>query len=174
MLIGLIGTTSTADFAASYFEQHFNFRHFQFLDHVKMLCEYLYNFSFNDKQACDRVPGLTKSPTEILAQVDHFLRNIQPFVFQQNLKVNLFENVVVSDVFYFEDVQRIKELNGFTIRLREKKSKTQIAPFLCTDYVIEFDDLINLQERCDEIYQSISRKENLVFLFKKLASDEIF
>ena len=160
MLIGLIGTSSAANDAARYFEKNFNFRHFQFLDHVKLLCELLYNFSYNENNAHVCVPGFAYSPNQIIAQVDHFLRNIQPFVFQQNLIVNPFENVIVSDVFYSEDVQRIKHLHGITIRLREKNSPNQISPFLCTDYVIEFDNDTNLQARFDEIYHSLLKKKS--------------
>lgn len=155
MLIGLIGTEMVTIRASNHFEKKFKFRHFQFVEHVRLLCELIFQFSFHENlNEC--IPECLFTPNQIVFEIDQFLRNIQPIVFQQNLQVYLNENVIVSDIFYKEDAERIKELGGIVIRLREQNSIYHVAPLLCSDYVVEFST--NLESRCEEVWLQHQKK----------------
>ena len=150
MLIGLIGTSAATTRAVLFLTKHLKFEHFQFLDHVRNLCELIYNVSFHENKDIP-FSHVNITPNEVVLEFDRFLRQVEPHVFQQNLNIKGQQKIVVSDVFYLEDVQRVKELGGIIIRLREKNEPFAIAPSLCSDYVIEFTT--NLEIRILEIVQ---------------------
>jgi hypothetical protein len=142
MLIGLIGKSATSLQVSKFLEKEFGFQRFEFRTRLGQIVKFAFDIDTAtfENEFDEVLPHVSKSPNQLMYELDWAIRNINPKVFANDLQpVN--HNIVVQDVHFVADVQRIHELGGCIVRLREKGSNVyeQVSPQLLSDYVLEMN-----------------------------------
>jgi hypothetical protein len=156
MIIGLIGCQLEIAALSVLFAARYKFRPFAFFDHVRKLGELMFPNVDVNSDAKIPMPDGERSVYELLCNMEHKLRTIQPIVFQQNLWLETpDENILVTDILYPADMQRVKMLGGVIIRLR-KFGTHDFCTDLRSDYVVEYK--ASAWKRCEDIFHQLSQE----------------
>lgn len=168
MIIGLMGKARSGKTSvAEVLEKKYGFKHFAFADSLKE--KVMIEFGLSQEEVYGKfkeveIPLYNLTPREILQKVGTFYRSIYEnywvdMIYNSIVKMEIKDSCCVSDVRYPNEIDTIKELNGYIIKIerenREKITNSKHSSETALDEYKDYDYIIQNNSSLDDLEKSV-------------------